>query len=340
MKKTNSAHLILGAIGMLILILDGKTAIVGMRAGIQLCLQTLVPSLFPFFILSALVTGSLIGRQMGPFNKICHFCHMPDGAVSLLAVGLLGGYPVGAGNIANEIQHGNLSREDAQRMVVFCNNPGPSFLFGILGPLFTNKFLLWLLWGILIVASLLTGHLLPGGSTQVIKTPHSGFVSLSDSLNRSIRNMALVCGWVVIFRVLLEFMDTYVTFFIPTSVRTILIGLLELSNGCLGLAKIQDESLRFLLAGFMLSLGGICVLMQTQAVFPELRLKQYITGRLLHCLICMFLSVLLIPMISEVNFLSMLPALIVTGCSILFLRRIVYNSKKEVAFYRFLMYND
>ena len=37
-----------GAAGMLVLILDAKTALAGAKEGIQLCLYTVIPSLFPF----------------------------------------------------------------------------------------------------------------------------------------------------------------------------------------------------------------------------------------------------------------------------------------------------
>ena len=46
---------------MLALILDGRTAIDGARQGIELCLRTVIPSLFPFFVLSILLTSSLLG---------------------------------------------------------------------------------------------------------------------------------------------------------------------------------------------------------------------------------------------------------------------------------------
>ena len=39
------------ALGLLILILDGKTAYNGAVDGIELCLKTVIPALFPFFVI-------------------------------------------------------------------------------------------------------------------------------------------------------------------------------------------------------------------------------------------------------------------------------------------------
>lgn len=339
LKKVNLGPLILGSVGMLVIIFDGKTAVSGVLAGLELCLHTLIPSLFPFFVLSSLVTGSLIGRSIGPFRSVCRFCGMPAGSESLLVVGLLGGYPVGAGNIAAELKRGTLTAEDAQRMAVFCNNAGPSFLFGILGPLFPHIGWVWLLWAIQIAASVLTGYLLPGGSSNAVVSHHFQSVSLSDSLNRGIKNMTQVCGWVTLFRMILEFLSRFIFRQIPQGLQIILTGLLELSNGCLALSGISDDALRFFLAGTMLSLGGMCVWMQTKAVFTELKIPRYIMGRMLHFLLCTLLSLPAAAVLSDNPSAFVLPSILFVGCSTISLLLILRKQKKEVAFYSSMMYN-
>ena len=57
--KKQTALCIAASAALLVLILDGNTAIAGIREGIQICIQTLIPSLFPFFICSGLLTGNL-----------------------------------------------------------------------------------------------------------------------------------------------------------------------------------------------------------------------------------------------------------------------------------------
>ena len=81
---------------MLALILDGRTAIDGARQGIELCLRTVIPSLFPFFVLSILLTSSLLGSSLAVLRPLGRLFGMPDGAESLLIPAFLGGYPVAA----------------------------------------------------------------------------------------------------------------------------------------------------------------------------------------------------------------------------------------------------
>ena len=64
MKQNNQIYGIGAAVGMLLLILDSKTAVTGAWDGIELCLRTVIPSLFPFFIISAALTSSLAGMKL------------------------------------------------------------------------------------------------------------------------------------------------------------------------------------------------------------------------------------------------------------------------------------
>jgi len=157
------------ALGLLLLILDAKTGLKGANEGITLCLYTVVPALFPFFVLSALLTSSLTGGKNRLFGLLGKLCRIPEGSEILLATGLLGGYPVGAKSVAQAWEKGWLSQEDARRMLGFCSNAGPAFLFGMLSQVFRNTKALWVLWGIHILSAVITARLLPGDKVQHVE---------------------------------------------------------------------------------------------------------------------------------------------------------------------------
>lgn len=283
MRKSNIVLSLLAVLGMAVLILDGSTALEGVRSGIEICLYTLIPSLFPFFILSGLITSSLTGQVIRWLHPIGKLCRIPAGSESLFLLGILGGYPVGAGNVWHARENGAITHQDARRMAVFCNNPGPSFLFGVLGTCFPDGRWTFLLWLVQIVSAILTGMLLPGGNVKATTSIKQTQIHLSDLLNRTVKNMAGICGWVVLFRMVLEFLNKWILWILPVSVQVVLTGLLELSNGCLELSQIDSVTMRFFLASVMLSSGGICILMQTHAVFPSLELNYYLSGKMLQC---------------------------------------------------------
>ena len=84
MKNRNPYVGLAAGIGMLILILDSKTALEGARAGLDLCIRTVIPSLFPFFVLSMVFTGALMGTSLRWLRPVGALCGMPGGAEPLL----------------------------------------------------------------------------------------------------------------------------------------------------------------------------------------------------------------------------------------------------------------
>ena len=297
LKRTNWVAVLCGSIGMIILILDGKTAVSGITAGLDICMRTLIPSLFPFFVLSTLVTGNLIGKTSFFGSVLSGLCRMPQGTESLFLVGILGGYPLGAKNIADSYHSGQINQNDAVRMASFCNNAGPAFIFGILGPLFPDQSWVWALWVIQVISGVLTGCILSGSSGTSVKMNQRYSVTITTALSGGVRSMALVSGWVILFRMVLEFLNRWFLWLIPIQSQVLFTGFLELANGCLNLRQISGDSVRFLMSSVMLSMGGICVWMQTKSVFPELNMIHYLKGRAIHCINSLLLSIAAIPIL-------------------------------------------
>lgn len=326
MGTRNRVTLIGSAAAMLLLILDGKTAVRGIYEGIQLCLNSLLPALFPFSVLSILITGSIIGKQIPILAPVCRFCRIPAGCESLFAVGILGGYPVGAQNVMLAFREGKLPEADARRMAVFCNNAGPSFIFGILGPLFPSPVYLWLLWGIQILSGLVTGWLMPGGNQSPLVMQDTKAHSVSEAIQIAAKGMAHICSCVVLLRMVLEFLSHWILWYFPTVVQVMISGLLELSNGCLMLHSVESVNLRFVLAAVLLSFGGLCVRMQTVSVCDGLNLKSYLPWKCVQSAITGILAAAAVTLTRSAVFLAvLLPAAAV-------ILRLGGSRKKEVAF--------
>ena len=77
---------------------------------------------------------------------------------------------------------------------------------------------------------------------------------------------------------------------LPVWAQIALMGFLELTNGCCGLALIADVRLRFVLCSGILSFGGICVLLQTASVTKGLSLSGYLKGKLMQTVFSLLLS--------------------------------------------------
>ena len=289
MRYRRMAAGLTGSLCMMFLILDGRTALDSARQGIQFCMQTVIPSLLPFFFLMGLAVGLFGGTELKFLRPISKFCSLPRGGTAYLIPGFLGGYPMGARAIGEGVSKGQLSRRDGGRMLLFCCNAGPAFLFGILGPMFPSPWMGWALWGIHIFSALLIGASLPGrsdGQAQSEQKP----VHPAQAMGDAVRAMGLVCGWVICFRILSGFLESWFLQALPLCWRLLLSGALELTNGCRLLPLVESVPARFILASGLLGFGGICVAMQTSSVLKELPMRNYMIGKLLHGIISMLFA--------------------------------------------------
>lgn len=332
MKKSNLTML-LGGTGLLVLILDTKTAISGMRAGMDVCFETLIPSLFPFILASTLLTASLLGRKIPLLGQLCRFMGMPAGTESLFVAGLLGGYPVGAQCVANAAKGGYISREKASRMLAYCSNAGPAFLFGIGTRLFPSSWYCWAVWAVHILSAIVTAFLTPRSEADPGYTAQAGSLSLSAALRAAVQTMALICGWVVLFRVMLAFCQRWFLWVLPQWTQLLFSGVLELANGSCSLALLAQVEARFILFAVFLGFGGLCVAMQTGSVCDGLGIAWYLRGKVIQAAVSFLLSAAFIS--REMR--PVCAAILLSVCFAPALRR--KKSQNGLAFFKKQVYN-
>lgn len=276
------------------IILDPQTSLNAANEGIELCLRSVMPSLFPFMFLISLLNSSVTGNTHHVFKVIFRPLEIPDGAESLFLCGLLGGYPLGAQNIHKAYSTGKISKKAALRLLGFCNNAGPAFIFGIVGRLFSSPAFSWALWIIHILSAYLTGMILPQKTRETCDFTRKSLNTPSQVLRSSVQALSLICGWVVLFRILIEFFNQWTINIFPKAAIIIVSGCLELVNGCNIAQQISNESLRFIYISAILAFGGGCIWMQTLSVTKELGSGMYLTGKITQTLISVLLSIIYI----------------------------------------------
>ena len=256
-------------------------------------------------------------------------------------LGFLSGYPVGAQLITQSWQDGRISTASAKRMLGFCNNAGPAFLFGMLTPFFDNNCIIWTLWGIHILSGLLVGCILPADEDGKCSIVECQSTSLVDSLRNAICIMASVCGWIVVFRLIIGFCSRWFLWLLPSEIQILFCGILELANGCILLQKISCSGMRFIIASVILSFGGLCVSMQTLSVTKKLGSGWYFPGKLLQTLFSILLSfcaqILLFTGDNRIN-IPINGLIFVAAAAMLGIYFI--SGKKYVAFQKKLLYNN
>lgn len=312
-------------IAFALLILDVRSGIAGVAEGIELCLRTVIPALFPFLILSPMLTSSIPRiKALRPIGKLLG---SPKGSEHIVIAGFLCGYPVGARMIHDAWQSGQIRRTDARRMLLFCNNAGPAFIFGIGCSVFPGKWEPWLLWLVHILSSLLIGLILPDKSTAVCNAAPKASGSLRSAVEQALAVMAQICSWVIVFRTILSFLTRWLLWIFPEWIEILVCGILELANGCTSLYRIESYPLRFLMMSAFLAFGGLSVHMQTASVTTGLDASLlHFFAKLLQVCFSLFFSSVILILIYSTNILGMpLAVAILSGIlsilSIFILRR-------------------
>lgn len=292
LKKTYTIAAISCFSILFLLIIDTQTAKDSALAGIELCLKVLIPSLFPFFLMISYTNSLLTGHSFPWIRPLGRLLQIPQGGESILLLGFLGGYPVGAQLIGEMYRNKQISQQIAHILLGYCNNAGPAFIFGVTGLLFSNPWVPAVIWLIHIISAVLTGYLLPKPTLSQIEFGKTATISLTASMQKSIGICCAVCGWVVIFRIIQGYILKYLDEFAGSILMVILGGILELSTGCIALQELSSEAFRFILTSGFLAFGGTCVILQTASVTQDLGMGLYFPGKMIQTAIALIMSAL------------------------------------------------
>lgn len=293
MKKAFPIAAVLG-VGVLLLCRPADAA-AAVQNGLRLCAGTVIPSLFPFFVVVSLLLqlGLADGLQglcapvMGPLFHMRGICVLP------LLAGLLGGYPSGAKTTAELYRQGQISRQEAELLLGFCDNCGPAFLLGYVGTgvLGSPRAGVWL-FIIHIAAALLTGALLcrlqrdrgPGllRSNLPVK-PVSLPQALTASVSGAAASMMNICAFVVLFQVLAALA--------PARIPGPLLGALEMVTG---MAALEPGQAGFIAAAAIAGWGGLNVHCQAMSVAEGVSFRWHWAGKAVQALLSAALAAVIL----------------------------------------------
>lgn len=272
--------------------------------GLQVCARSILPSLFPFFVLSELWIrlgyAQILSQFLEPVMRTVF--HLPGQAASALLLGAIGGYPVGARTVAQLHESGRLTASQAQQSLLFCNNCGPAFAIGVVGAgVFGSVRAGILLYGIHLLSALLLGFFLRPKARpteclqQSISTDETTAQTVTEAISQAGDTALRVCTFVLFFSVITASVRSLLPF---DGWSSLLLGSLELAGGVRQLHLLPvSPTVRFMAASFLIGCGGLCVLLQSLSFLHRVGLngKSLFAGKLLHGLLSAVLTFLLAP---------------------------------------------
>lgn len=289
--------LILCALGYAgLLIARPQEASAAVQEALNLCLTRVIPSLFPFLAVTALLLRlGMASWLQGIFAPIIRpLTGLPGICAAPLLAGLLGGYPAGASATAGLYRDGLITRQEAELLLGFGNNCGCAFLYAFVGVgmLQSPRAGLWLVV-IHALSALLTGTVLcrlgknrgcPSLPCSLPTTPASLSAALSASVRSAAVAMVNICAFVVLFRTGADLL--------PSGLPAWVLGALELVSGA---SALTPGAAGFIAAAGITAWGGLCVHCQALSVIGDLSPRWHWAGKALQALLASLLAAAAAP---------------------------------------------
>ena len=311
-----------------IIILNPKVFNSGTVSGLKLFFFNVLPGLFPFMLLTKLLTE--IGLVFKLCKKLDKFSYKvfgtPGVSIYALLMSILSGYPIGAKIIADLYSKNQITENQAKKMSVFCTTSGPIFIIGTIGVTMFNNYKFGLiLYASHILSSIFLGiiyHILTKNKThntnkiviiQKQLTTANQTNIISKCINETINSLFVIGAYITIFYLigeLFEILNIFKIFnkllikpfnffgFNSNQSSGFIYGLLEVTRGSKILSIFPQKS-SLILASGIVSFSGISIIMQSMTFLKEAKIKahNFVFSKCVHCVLSMFLCCLFVVII-------------------------------------------
>lgn len=316
---------------VLFCILNPESMIASTKSAISLWTTIILPSLFPFMILTNLIQKTalpyLLGKLLSPLMKFLF--NLPGVSSLAIFLGITGGYPIGAKITNDLLLENSITKDDANHLITFVNNTGPLFMLGAVGigiyKSTTIGLLLLISHYISAIIIGIIGKFIKGKNPieknkritfNIIKLSDTGNI-LNESIKKSVDTILMVGGFIILFSIISTFLEQtklliYIfQIFLPIqkieTLNAIMTGLLEVTNG---LNKIALSNItlikKLIITSSLISFGGMSIHFQTLSIITKSKINflKYLTGKLFHGILSGITTYLLI---TYTNFSNILP---------------------------------
>ncbi len=286
------------------------------KDGLTLWLTCVLPSLFPYFFITALLstlkTTTKISKFVSPLTKKLFNVNGYVGYAFFLS--LISGYPLGAKTIS-ELKESNLiSSTESERGSALCSTSSPMFLIGSVGNLMfkSAKFGL-LLFTAHVLSAIIIGLIFsfykksqPCATAQKSIPLKSADNVLYESAYSSVISVLIVGALITIFYLLteilinLKILSPLINLLSlitknPALSKSVVLGGFECTRGLKLLSEQGFSSITLPIASAICSFGGLSVIAQSTTYLKKAKIKTapFLISKILSAVISFFIAFLL-----------------------------------------------
>ena len=308
-KKFSHGAILVGAVASIaffLFLLRSDIAIEYMKRGLKLCAHTVIPSLFPFMVISELIVSCGIGQRLLhlPAKLLYKLFKIEEQESCAFLLGAICGFPIGARTLCTMYDNGTLTKSRFERALTFCNNPGSAFVISAVGvSLFGSKHLGTALYVCVLLSAVtvgaISGLLMESDSSQksssaaltqnYIDLGNKGIGAFTSAIQNSASAMLTVCAYVTFFSSFVGCIGAIAKHF-NASENTLaaLFGFFEISSGVCTSAEISTPTASILISAAILGWSGLSVHLQIITICGGrgISFKTYFIAKAAQGLLC------------------------------------------------------
>ncbi len=290
--------MMLFTITLLILLFLAKSNFSSVHTSINLFINNIFPSLFPFIFFTEIILNTNIIDTISKYlGKLIYIIFkLPKESCSTIVIGFLCGYPMGSKTVSKLYEQEKITKDVAKKLLTFVNNCNPVFIISTIGySIFNNVHIGY----ILLISHILSALIIALFSTRfnfissiihkrdaflnsfnkknklynnnvinfndkIVTKDNSFFETLKKSIFNTFKTLILICGFVIIFNLFFSILEFYlIKFDIDKNIIAFISGLFEVTKGCLNVSVLNiNPILKICLISFLLGFSGFCILSQ------------------------------------------------------------------------------
>ena len=287
-------------------------SVAGAVSGLLVWFNSVLPSLFPFMVLTGLLIRLDIMKRLSSFISRKHAgqCN-PATFLFTALIGLLCGYPMGLKTVAELKASKQLTKRQASLLISFANQPGPMFILGYALPMcdpdrnYSESFLIAFYGSVILTALFFAAWQqisakrvqevtdIVSSTVEVISVNRPSFFRVfEDTILSSMITLTKIGGYMMFFSLITALLKAS----FPTHPDIILVcgGLMEMTSGISETIILPEFIKPYYVLGFI-SFGGLCVTAQSFSL-GKLETKEqwrYLAAKSLQTLLALVLFFLM-----------------------------------------------
>ena len=270
---------------------NSATVMDSVTSSLKTCFSAVIPSLFPFIILSAAFTSSINSDSFKYIEPIVKRVFGISGmGVGAFICGIISGYPIGAKSVAELYNNSKITKSEAESLLAYSNNSSPLFVIGAVGCGIYNSVFIGVslyivhIFSAIVCALILKRYTYSGGIKQ--KSTRSA-LSFTECICQGVQSVLKICGFIVFFSFVCKISEPLISR-LPKPLHFIIYSITEITNGIKHISQADISTIyKLTLTAGALGWSGLSVHLQVKDITKEtnLSLKKYFISKVFTSLL-------------------------------------------------------